>query len=345
MRFYSDSYALVDDEVATSQVYPVTPLRAIPLKSQRISSDATEIAAASSNQNTAVSCCDTALAEEETRYTIPLKDSDLFSDQNIELATSVDREEADTSFSKSTRRTKGVLRKKCRESQTSVSSLKRANSVKSVKSSKSDEESGTGARLREGLMNIFRIADIVDGVDDRLQTSAVGEVRPMALRSPRSPSIPESHGTSSHPDILVEKNEEKEYFQEPTAPMRSSLNIHCRLHRKATAEVQVAKHASISDTPQDKVRLANLRKDPSVASLLDVYETDGTLKRTVFSNTPPTKKLGHSGHHCIPGCIDSRMKTQREHAKEFYKTKRTQVKGTSSSFSTLADDKISLFFP
>lgn len=39
-------------------------------------------------------------------------------------------------------------------------------------------------------------------------------------------------------------------------------------------------------TPKDKNRLHMLRQDPSVASLLDMYDNKGCLDSKVFSNTP-----------------------------------------------------------
>ena len=40
-------------------------------------------------------------------------------------------------------------------------------------------------------------------------------------------------------------------------------------------------------TPKDQNRLRALRRDPSVASLLDMYDSKGRLDISVFSNTPP----------------------------------------------------------
>ncbi|EMD39147.1 hypothetical protein CERSUDRAFT_72350 [Gelatoporia subvermispora B] len=41
-------------------------------------------------------------------------------------------------------------------------------------------------------------------------------------------------------------------------------------------------------TPRDQSRLLTLRRDPSVASLLNMYDEHGQLDSTVFSNTPPS---------------------------------------------------------
>jgi hypothetical protein len=39
-------------------------------------------------------------------------------------------------------------------------------------------------------------------------------------------------------------------------------------------------------TPKDKNRLRMLRQDPSVASLLDIYDNKGRLDGNAFSNSP-----------------------------------------------------------
>ena len=41
-------------------------------------------------------------------------------------------------------------------------------------------------------------------------------------------------------------------------------------------------------TPRDKSRLLRLRQDPSVASLLNMYDDNGRIISTAFSNTPPS---------------------------------------------------------
>lgn len=40
-------------------------------------------------------------------------------------------------------------------------------------------------------------------------------------------------------------------------------------------------------TPRDQGRLLRLRQDPSVASLLNMYDDKGCISATAFSNTPP----------------------------------------------------------
>ncbi|PVF97121.1 hypothetical protein CPB86DRAFT_786301 [Serendipita vermifera] len=46
-------------------------------------------------------------------------------------------------------------------------------------------------------------------------------------------------------------------------------------------------------TPRDKLRIAGLRKDPSVISLLSMYDRDGTIAEAAFSNSPVRKESGH----------------------------------------------------
>ncbi|KAI0923737.1 hypothetical protein AcV5_009206 [Taiwanofungus camphoratus] len=49
-------------------------------------------------------------------------------------------------------------------------------------------------------------------------------------------------------------------------------------------------------TPRDEGRLLALRRDPSVASLLNMYDEQGRLDSNAFSNTPPTPAPIHEGH-------------------------------------------------
>ena len=41
-------------------------------------------------------------------------------------------------------------------------------------------------------------------------------------------------------------------------------------------------------TPRDQSRLVRLRQDPSVASLLEMYDSNGRINSAAFSNTPRT---------------------------------------------------------
>lgn len=45
---------------------------------------------------------------------------------------------------------------------------------------------------------------------------------------------------------------------------------------------------SVPFTPRDQGRLLRLRQDPSVASLLNMYDDKGRIQSNAFSNTPPT---------------------------------------------------------
>ena len=46
-------------------------------------------------------------------------------------------------------------------------------------------------------------------------------------------------------------------------------------------------------TPKDQNRLRMLRRDPSVASLLDMYDNKGRLDSSAFSNTPSAGEKEH----------------------------------------------------
>ncbi|KAI9510495.1 hypothetical protein F5148DRAFT_570433 [Russula earlei] len=57
-------------------------------------------------------------------------------------------------------------------------------------------------------------------------------------------------------------------------------------HHRDDRSGQISKLQPV--TPKDQNRLRMLRQDPSVASLLDMYDNKGCLDSTAFSNTPPT---------------------------------------------------------
>lgn len=52
-------------------------------------------------------------------------------------------------------------------------------------------------------------------------------------------------------------------------------------------------------TPRDRSRLYTLRQDPSVVSLLNMYDDHGCLDSAVFSNTPPTPAPINEGREQI----------------------------------------------
>ena len=55
---------------------------------------------------------------------------------------------------------------------------------------------------------------------------------------------------------------------------------------------QMSKYPPV--TPKDQNRLNVLRQDPSVASLLNMYDKEGHLDSKVFSNTPTASEKGPS---------------------------------------------------
>ena len=51
-------------------------------------------------------------------------------------------------------------------------------------------------------------------------------------------------------------------------------------------------------TPRDQNRLLRLRQDPSVASLLNIYDSHGRLNNKAFSNSPVTSDEREEEHQC-----------------------------------------------
>ncbi|EIW79325.1 hypothetical protein CONPUDRAFT_74789 [Coniophora puteana RWD-64-598 SS2] len=79
-------------------------------------------------------------------------------------------------------------------------------------------------------------------------------------------------------------------MNKPATPERSANDDTIRQRAKSTPL-----------TPQERSRLGKLRADPSVASLLDAYDEHGCLDSEIFSNTPPTQKVGRRQKHRTTG--------------------------------------------
>ena len=86
-------------------------------------------------------------------------------------------------------------------------------------------------------------------------------------------------------------------FPNANPPLRDSLCTPRRRDSKSTPNllevVEPPRRRQLSDprkipfTPRDVNRLNRLRQDPSVVSLLKMYDDDGRLDEHAFSNTPP----------------------------------------------------------
>jgi hypothetical protein len=226
------------------------------------------------------------MGEKAYHYTMPLKGADSSINNQLESI-------GDTSLTKSTAsKSRNVLIKKRRESQASMATTQEG-SLKSEKSSKAENEVGPKNRLRGSLRHVLSVITAVEGVVDRLHASAVGE----AGLTPKNSFFRNSNSTQSPPIALSHPTRESSSSnhaasRDPGPSMtlnRPSLRVHDWLVKGMRPEVPTSYQVSVLGTPRDKGRLAKLRRDPSVASLLDMYEVDGTLKRTAFSNTPPGK--------------------------------------------------------
>jgi hypothetical protein len=310
--------------VVNSQLYPVAPLRTVPPASHRSTSGNLDRGYLKDNQeqnqaerpsikllySKAGNSSRTSMIEGAFRYKTPLKGSDYsFANEDaydgvVEKtdATSLDQHTSPTSstLTKSSApvKNRNVLKKKRRESQVSLvqasEEISERASIKSQKSighqSKSDK-SGSRSNLR----TVLGVVHAVEGVIERLHASAVGE--PM-LASPRRQRAQEC---AAEWDI-VSVNEMPitpafESSQVHSLPMRhksySSGHSDGRKAYKLSSPKPVtpSKDYPVLGTPRDQGRLVRLRRDPSVVSLLDMYQADGTLKKHAFSNTPPAKPL------------------------------------------------------
>lgn len=225
-------------------------------------------------------------------YTMPLKGAD----SSIDKAGQFNEGESigGTSLAKSiSSKTRNVLKKKRRASQESIAttregSLRRANSVKSDKTGKTETASGKKDKLRSTLRNVLNVLTTVD----RLHASAVGAtslVGKPQIKEEKSNQTPTTANPRSS-SLLSSKSHSVPLLTMAMPTKQTNRTVHDWLIKKSSSSVQPSEITSVLDTPRDKGRLARLRRDPSVASLLDIYETDGTLKTTAFSNSPPVQR-------------------------------------------------------
>lgn len=121
------------------------------------------------------------------------------------------------------------------------------------------------------LRSVLSVLAAVEGVVDRLHASTVGADMPVQSQTEFSMSQ------------MVKPQSQAETLPKPSASIPASVK------RKPSFGF-----SKVLGTPRDRQRLERLRSDPSVLSLLDVYEADGTMKANAFSNTPPARALHRS---------------------------------------------------
>jgi hypothetical protein len=226
-----------------------------------------------------------------TRYTTPLKD-----DRGRQLQVHDDYERSLDSPSPMPSKQRNVLKKKHRESIGSIASLKSTKSNRqsidsdfwasktttatresqepsNSKDVKHTKSGGQGARekpsKRVTFRNAFGVLNAVEGLVDKLQNINI-DATPQKPRLIRRATTP--------------------YHKDDSDPFDNDGD-----QGSSDDGDEKAKARSTQQTPNDKGRLAMLRRDPSVLSLLDVYESNGTLKSDAFSNTPPTKDFKSGG--------------------------------------------------
>ena len=74
----------------------------------------------------------------------------------------------------------------------------------------------------------------------------------------------------------------------PSLPSRSNPQTPHNDRYETDDEEIYPKLKEVAFTPRDRSRMFTLRQDPSVASLLNMYDDHGCLDSAIFSNTPPT---------------------------------------------------------
>lgn len=298
----------------TSQLYPVAPLRTVPPASHRTPSLPLQASNLKNNQgpgqasrssvrllhqsgsssrasNSETAFCSTATLEisrasirNEEAYDGITKEADqTWTGHEASLTHSMISK---TSTHKTPTKARNVLKKRRGKSQARIadSSVAPTEKVTSIKS----EESPIGAGdesdkdlSHSNLRTVLGVLHAVGDVVERLHGSAVGEE---ALSPPRR-QYTDDWDFVSHCDLPAM----------PTfASCQTSMSPHSNKGIHSTdkkATVPSGRSKLTIDSPHNRVRLARLRRDPSVVSLLDMYKSDGTLEEDAFSNTPPSKLL------------------------------------------------------
>ena len=157
-----------------------------------------------------------------------------------------------------------------------------------------------------GLAKILRmtVADyyIAPSVQDLLNTPSISPSPSLATVA-TTPGLQRSgtyvvkvHGRTTHsrtefpranPPISPTKSRRKQP-QTPTPHGDSDIEDDMQLDRQP-------KLKEVNFTPKDTSRMYKLRRDPSVASLLDLYDEKGCLDSAIFENSPPSPAPISSG--------------------------------------------------
>lgn len=84
--------------------------------------------------------------------------------------------------------------------------------------------------------------------------------------------------------VLERKQESCTEFPNANPPLRNNSDDDAQVHESPTCRRVNPRHVPF--TPRDQNRLQRLRQDPSVVSLLNMYDDKGRICSTAFSNTP-----------------------------------------------------------
>jgi hypothetical protein len=108
-------------------------------------------------------------------------------------------------------------------------------------------------------------------------------VNSLGQRTAAPPSRSASVQTRRTYTVTVRDRKVEALTEFPNANPRLDTPTHPSHHRDDLSR-EMSKQEPI--TPKDQNRLRMLRQDPSVASLLDIYDNKGRLDGNMFSNTP-----------------------------------------------------------
>ncbi|KAI0319393.1 hypothetical protein OF83DRAFT_1082313 [Amylostereum chailletii] len=155
------------------------------------------------------------------------------------------------------------------------------------------ELEAAASRLLRSSSAHFSVVSEVDYASLPPLPHPINSLNPTPVTSPTRSSSIQTRGRTYSVKILGERKVHAcTEFPNANPPMHTPP----RSSDDDESDGSTARRKVAPITPRDKNRLHGLRQDPSVASLLDMYDDDGHLDSKIFANTPKNKDNAYEGH-------------------------------------------------
>jgi hypothetical protein len=218
-------------------------------------------------------------------YTIPLKSSTTNNAARPHASGLVEKPSSQSfrssdakSLSTSSRKERNTLKKRNRRTGTSsTASLSRINGVQG--SSHSSVAIDREIQVRpESPRSVFTVSSVQESTIDQRNALAKD-------KNPLTSDVTTVVKGSSLPALIADL-----FSSGMNTPKSTPVKNYSKNKLYLFGSTAQDDEKLFPDTPRDKLRLAGLRKDPSVVSLLSMYEKDGTITQAAFSNSPVAKE-------------------------------------------------------